>query len=306
MDLLFSVVTILAQAGAETAADAWKALFDERRCHGPWPLDSGVWSKREWVAPQLPIDDIVSMGEGHSTLLRADAYGEDIGVKRLWLKLCGNSHTGSFKDLGMTVLVSMVQHAVRNGARIRAIGCASTGDTSAALAAYGAKAGLPVVVLLPRGKVSTAQLVQPLAAGAKVLSLDTDFDGCMAIVQRLSVEEGVYLANSMNSIRLEGQKTVGIEIVQQFDWSVPDEEVHAFWNEHERQIGTSLYGRRMYETMRVWEDDDWLTDEPAVVREYAQIWRDADKVVYSSTLEEVSTALTRIERQFDTVSVRQL
>jgi dihydrofolate reductase len=91
-----------------------------------------------------------------------------------------------------------------------------------------------------------------------------------------------------------------------FDWSVPDEEVHAFWNEHERHIGTSLYGRRMYETMRVWEDDDWLTDGPAVAREYAQIWRDADKVVYSSTLETVSTARTRIERRFDPDAVRQL
>jgi dihydrofolate reductase len=91
-----------------------------------------------------------------------------------------------------------------------------------------------------------------------------------------------------------------------FDFSVPDEEVHAFWNEHERGIGTSLYGRRMYETMRVWEDDDWLTDEPAVVREYASIWRDADKVVYSTTLDAVSTARTRLERRFDPEEVRRL
>ncbi|WP_353650440.1 dihydrofolate reductase family protein [Nakamurella sp. A5-74] len=91
-----------------------------------------------------------------------------------------------------------------------------------------------------------------------------------------------------------------------FDWSVPDEEVHAFWNEHERRIGTSLYGRRMYETMRVWEDDDWLTTEPAVVREYAEVWRDADKIVYSSTLAGVSTARTRIERQFEPETVRRL
>lgn len=91
-----------------------------------------------------------------------------------------------------------------------------------------------------------------------------------------------------------------------FDYSVPDEEVHAFWNEHERHIGTSLYGRRMYETMRVWERDDWLTNEPAVVREFAEIWRSADKVVYSSSLSDVSTARTRIERQFDPEAVRRL
>jgi dihydrofolate reductase len=91
-----------------------------------------------------------------------------------------------------------------------------------------------------------------------------------------------------------------------FDWSVPDEAVHAFWNEHERHVGTSLYGRRMYETMRVWEDDDWLADEPAVVRQYAEIWRDADKVVYSTTLDTVTTTRTRIERKFDPEAVRRL
>ncbi len=91
-----------------------------------------------------------------------------------------------------------------------------------------------------------------------------------------------------------------------FDWSAPDEDVHAFWNEHERHIGTSLYGRRMYETMRVWDSDDWLTNEPAVVREYAGIWRDAGKVVYSTSLTDVSTARTRIERQFEPEAVRRL
>lgn len=91
-----------------------------------------------------------------------------------------------------------------------------------------------------------------------------------------------------------------------FDWSVPDDEVHAFWNDHERGIGTSLYGRRMYETMRVWERDDWLVDEPPVVRAYAAIWRDADKVVYSSSLSGVSTARTTLERTFAPDAVRRL
>src|SRR5207253_8222571 len=105
---------------------------------------------------------------------------------------------------------------------IQAVVCASTGDTSASLAAYCAVAGIRSAVLLPRGGVSTAQLVQPLANGSLVLALDTDFDGCMAIVQELALEPGIYLANSMNSLRLEGQKTISIEIVQQFDWGVPD------------------------------------------------------------------------------------
>ena len=90
------------------------------------------------------------------------------------------------------------------------------------------------------------------------------------------------------------------------DWGVPDEAVHAFWNAHERHIGTSLYGRRMYETMRVWEEDDWLAGEPEVVQEYAGIWRNTDKVVYSSTLSAVSTARTRIERRFEPEAVRRL
>jgi len=118
--------------------------------------------------------------------------------------------------------VSMVKQMIATGTPIRAIACASTGDTSAALAAYAAAAGIRAVVILPRGKISTAQLVQPLAMGALVLAIDTDFDGCMALVQELAAKEGVYLANSMNSLRLEGQKTVAIEICQQLNWQVPD------------------------------------------------------------------------------------
>jgi len=148
--------------------------------------------------------------------------GEQLGLADLWVKLCGNSHTGSFKDLGMTVLVSVVNQMIADGVPIKAVTCASTGDTSAALAAYAAAAGIPAIVLLPRGKVSIEQLIQPIANGAIVLSLDTDFDGCMQIVQRLSEDPTIYLANSMNSLRIEGQKTVAIELVRQFDWQVPD------------------------------------------------------------------------------------
>jgi threonine synthase len=170
------------------------------------------------------VDDnnVVSMYEGHTNCFWAERLGQDVGVANLWVKLSGNSHTGSFKDLGMTVLVSVVRQMMADGKPIRAVACASTGDTSAALAAYAAAAGIPAIVFLPRGKVSTAQLVQPIAHGAMVLALDTDFDGCMRIVQELTADETIYLANSMNSLRMEGQKTVGIEIVQQFDWEVPD------------------------------------------------------------------------------------
>jgi threonine synthase len=203
--------------------DAWRSLFDGRYKRTLWPYGSGVWGKKEWIAPDVPDDLVVSLDEGGTNLFWAERLGRELGMHDLWVKLCGNSHTGSFKDLGMTVLVSVVRHAMRDhGLKVRAIACASTGDTSASLAAYGATAGIPVVVLLPRGKVSTAQLVQPIANQALVLALDTDFDGCMRVVQQLAEAQIVYLANSMNALRLEGQKTVAIEIVQQFDWQVPD------------------------------------------------------------------------------------
>ena len=204
------------------SAGSWMRLFDERYKRTTWPYGSAVWGKKEWICPDVNDDNIVSMDEGGTNLFWAERFGQELGLDDLWVKLCGNSHTGSFKDLGMTVLVSIVREMMARGETIHAVACASTGDTSASLAAYAAAGGIPAIVILPRGKVSTAQLVQPLSNGATVLALDTDFDGCMAIVKRLATEAGIYLANSMNSVRLEGQKTVGIEIVQQFDWEVPD------------------------------------------------------------------------------------
>jgi threonine synthase len=210
------------EALRQRSAAEWKQLFDDRYKKTEWPYGSAVWGKKEWVCPGVRNENIVSMDEGGTNLMWAERLGRQLGMDELWIKMCGQSHTGSFKDLGMTVLVSVVRQMIADGKPVRAVACASTGDTSASLAAYAAAADIPSIVILPRGKVSTAQLVQPLANGALVLSLDTDFDGCMALVQRLSVEEGVYLANSMNSLRLEGQKTVGVEIVQQFDWATPD------------------------------------------------------------------------------------
>ena len=210
------------EALRDRAAGSWMRLFDDRYKRTVWPYGSAVWGKKEWVCPAVEDESIVSMDEGGTNLFWAERFGAELGLDELWVKQCGNSHTGSFKDLGMTVLVSVVRQMIRSGGSIRAVACASTGDTSASLAAYAAAGNVPAIVILPRGKVSAAQLMQPLANGATVLALDTDFDGCMAIVQRLANEAGIYLANSMNSLRLEGQKTVSIEIVQQFDWEVPD------------------------------------------------------------------------------------
>jgi threonine synthase len=203
-------------------AAEWKELFIMRTRSSEWPYASGVWGKKEWVLPQLHEESIVSLGEGNTPLLRVERLGREIGVPDLWVKQCGISHTGSFKDLGMTVLVSVVKGMIADGKPIRAVACASTEDTSAAMAAYCAAASIPAIVFLPRGKVSTAQLAQPIAHGAHVLALSTDFDGCMEIVQEVTADQTIYLANSMNSLRIEGQKTVGIEIVQQLGWEAPD------------------------------------------------------------------------------------
>jgi threonine synthase len=198
---------------ARPAAE-WKKLFD-----GRLGRESGVWSKKEVVLPELRQESIVSLGEGNSPLIRSEGLARDFGVSEVFVKQCGTSHTGSFKDLGMTVLVSMVNQ-IRS--KIRAVACASTGDTSAALSAYCAAAGLPSIVFLPKDKVSLAQLIQPIANGAITLSIDTDFDGCMKIVQEITRDGSIYLANSMNSLRVEGQKTISFEIAQQLDWQVPD------------------------------------------------------------------------------------
>lgn len=201
----------------------WKALFDERVGKTTWPYGSGVWSKKEWVLPGIGDEDIVSMFEGNSNLFWAERYGREyLKMSDLWVKQCGNSHTGSFKDLGMTALVSQVNRMRKQGKPLSAVGCASTGDTSAALSAYAAAAGIPSIVFLPADKISVAQLVQPIANGALVLSIDTDFDGCMRLIREVTAELPIYLANSLNSLRLEGQKTAAIEILQQFNWEVPD------------------------------------------------------------------------------------
>lgn len=210
---LLQVCHDLAALKARPALE-WMSLFDARFGRG-----SGVWSKKEVVLPDLPADRIVSLGEGNSPLLPSPGFAGELRLRELRIKQCGTSHTGSFKDLGMTVLVSMVNH-IRH--KVRAIACASTGDTSAALAAYGAAAGIPTIVFLPKNKVSIAQLIQPIANGALTLSIDTDFDGCMRIVQEITKDPAIYLANSMNSLRVEGQKTISFEIAQQLGWQVPD------------------------------------------------------------------------------------
>ncbi|MCR4317313.1 MAG: threonine synthase [Planctomycetes bacterium] len=219
---LLSVKQDLGALQNQFALEDLRDVFDARRGRAVDELRGGVWRYKELVLPDIDTKDIVSMNEGTTPMIRAENAGAPYDAVELYVKLCGNDVTGSFKDLGMTVLVSEV-NAIRNaGALVAGIACASTGDTSAALAAYGARAGIPVFVFLPAGKISTAQLVQPLAHGAHTLSLCTDFDGCMKLVQEVTERENLYLANSMNSLRIEGQKTIAFEILREFGWTAPD------------------------------------------------------------------------------------
>ena len=210
------------EALKKKSAEEWKAIFEARFRGYKHPYSSGVWGKKEWVLPGIKDEHIVTLGEGATPLVPLPKMAGELGLGQILIKQCGISHTGSFKDLGMTVLVSHVVSLMAEGKGIRAVACASTGDTSAALAAYASAASIPTIVFLPAGKISHAQLMQPLSSGALVLSLDTDFDGCMKIVREITSDNSIYLANSMNPLRIEGQKTISVEIVQQLGWEVPD------------------------------------------------------------------------------------
>jgi threonine synthase len=177
---------------------------------------SGVWRFGELVLPSA-VDIAVSHPEGNTPLLSRAALSAWARIDGLRLKHEGYNPTGSFKDRGMTVAMTQAR---RIGAR--AVACASTGNTSASLAAYAAHAGIPALALVPDGQVTTGKLAQTLAYGARTLLVDGDFDTCLRLLQEASVELGVYLLNSINPFRLEGQKTIVFELLQQLEWQPPD------------------------------------------------------------------------------------
>jgi threonine synthase len=195
--------------------DALRQLFDERVGRRAGPDTSGVWRFRELVLPG--VSGVVTHPEGNTPLLERRAVTAYAGVASLGLKHEGQNPTGSFKDRGMTVAVTQ---AVRAGAT--AVACASTGNTSASLAAYAAQAGLPALVLVPAGRVALGKLAQSLAYGARTLLVRGDFDDCLRLVREASADLGVYLVNSINPFRLEGQKTIVFDLLQQRGWDAPD------------------------------------------------------------------------------------
>lgn len=197
-------------------AAALRRRFAERRAGDSEADASGVWRYRELVLPSVG-EQVVTHPEGNTPLVRRRSIAEWTGVADLRVKHEGHNPTGSFKDRGMTVGVTQ---AKRIGAP--AVACASTGNTSAALASYAAQAGLPALVFVPAGQVALGKLSQSLAYGARTLLVHGDFDTCLRLVQEASARLGLYLLNSINPFRLEGQKTIVLELLEQSGWEVPD------------------------------------------------------------------------------------
>jgi len=217
-------------------------LFDGRLEGAPTPhvaptINSGVWRYRELILP-VTADAIVSRPEGNTPLYNHPRLSSWVGLDTLYLKHEGENPTGSFKDRGMTVGVTQARLLGS-----RAVACASTGNTSASLAAYAALADIPSIVFIPAGKIAAGKLAQALAYGARTLQVAGDFDAAMRLVRQVCDDLNVYLLNSLNPFRLEGQKSIVFEIVQGFLWGPPDWIVLPAGN-----LGnTAAFGKALYE-----------------------------------------------------------
>ena len=205
----------LRHAAPAARGEALRAVFSSRSAARTGIDASGVWRYRELVLPG--VADPVTRPEGNTPLLANASVAGYARVPGLLLKHEGDNPTGSFKDRGMTVAVTWAQ---RIGARAAA--CASTGNTSASLASYAALAGIPALVFVPAGQVAAGKLAQTLAYGARTLLVRGDFDACMALAREATEKLGVYLVNSVNPFRLEGQKTIVLEMLEQLGWEAPD------------------------------------------------------------------------------------
>jgi len=206
----------------------------------------GVWRYQDL----LPIGSgQVTLQEGGTPLYDCDRLADEYGVRQLMVKFEGANPTGSFKDRGMTVGVS---RAVELGCKV--VGCASTGNTSASLAAYAAKAGLKCVVLLPSGKVALGKLAQAMFFGAKVITVNGNFDDALRVVRELSHSGDLYMLNSVNPFRPEGQKTLCYEIVDQMDFQVPDRIIYPVGNAANIWAG--------YKALKEWEELGWIDKMP--------------------------------------------
>ena len=262
-----------------------RSIFNGRLGALKSPYSSGVWRFKEIVNPSLDELYIVSRSEGNTNLYTHPRLSEYVGLGNLTLKHEGENPTGSFKDRGMTVGIS---EARRLGAKT--VACASTGNTSASLAAYAAQAGIDCVVFIPEGEIAYGKLAQALSYGAKVLQVSGNFDDAMRIVQEASEELGLYLLNSVNPWRIEGQKTIIFEMLQQRGWRPPDWIVVPAGN-----LGnTSAFGKALREAVSL----GLIDDVPRIASVQAQganpfyrLWRGGGETLEASKPETVASAI---------------
>ena len=196
---------------------ALKWLWRERRCSSEELDHSGVWRFRELLPILDSFGNAVTLREGNTPLYHLHRASKALGIDQLFAKHQGMNPTGSFKDTGMTAALSVARER-----GFTWVACASTGNTSAAMAAYAARAGLRSLVLIPDGKIAWGKLAQAMDYGAVTCQIKTDFDGCVRVLTQVVKEAHIYLLNSVNPYRLEGQKTPAFEIAEAFDWNVPD------------------------------------------------------------------------------------
>ena len=203
--------------GLAPAPAVLKALWRERRTSNQ-PLDtSGVWRFREMLPALDDWASLITLREGNTPLYDLPRCARSAGVEHLQAKHQGMNPTGSFKDTGMTVATSFARQN-----KFRWVACASTGNTSASMAAYAARGGMRSLVIIPEGKIAWGKLSQSLDYGAVTCQLRTDFDGCVRVLNDIIRRYPIYLLNSVNPYRLEGQKTAAVELLENVDWQVPD------------------------------------------------------------------------------------
>jgi threonine synthase len=224
------------------SADDLKTIFKDRRTANSTLERSGVWRFRELLTFVNDLTKVVSLAEGNTPIYDAPRSAEYSGLDALRFKHQGLNPTGSFKDNGMTTGVTQ---AVALGAT--AVACASTGNTSTSMAAYASRAGLRAFVFIPADQIAYGKLSQSLEYGAKVVEIEGNFDDAMSLVRELAEETDIYLLNSINPFRLEGQKAIIIEMMEQFEWQAPDWIVLPGGN-----LGnTSAFGKALYEMKKL-------------------------------------------------------
>src|SRR5207248_5032482 len=216
-DLLEIIFPGWEQGGpAGLTAQSLKNLWSDRRPSLEPADQSGVWRFRE-ILPDIASQQIITIREGNTPLYELPSCATSAGIDHLFAKHQGMNPTGSFKDTGMTVAASFARQA-----GYKWVACASTGNTSASMAAYAARGGLHSLVLIPDGKISWSKLSQSLDYGAITCQLKTDFDGCVRVLNEVVERMPVYLLNSVNPYRVEGQKTAAFELLEQLNWEPPD------------------------------------------------------------------------------------